>query len=85
VIKPFRIEEPVLVSAFLPLADVVGAETFTGIAKVLDDLRIGQAVEKHLVYLVTNGFGEARDFAVATVLELEETLLDSRGGMCVHK
>ena len=71
-VEPFALEKPVLVAALFPLADVVRFEVFSVVTEALDDFRIGEAVEEHLVELVADGLGKAGDFAVAAVLEGEE-------------
>jgi len=56
--------EPILVATFFPLGEVTRFEAGAGGTEAGYDLRVGDAVEDPLVDLVTDGFGEASDFAV---------------------
>jgi hypothetical protein len=65
---PELVIEPVLVSAFFPFVDVAGRESFAGIAKLLDDFNVGEAVLEPLIDVVAEVFGEGGDLAGATVV-----------------
>jgi hypothetical protein len=55
--------EPVLVAACFPVGNILNIEGFAPVTELLDDFFVGKAVFEHFVELVTDGFGEAGDFA----------------------
>ena len=66
-LEPFALAKPVLVAALFVLAEMAWIEVFSMLAETLDDVGVGKAVEEPSVNLVSHGFWEARDFAVAAV------------------
>jgi hypothetical protein len=65
--EPILFEEPVLVTALVPLGEVIGFEVFAVIAEPLDDVGIGDTVKEPVIDLVPDQFGQASDFAVTAV------------------
>src|SRR5947207_2234297 len=61
------LHQPILMAAFFPLGDVIRLQVLALIAETLDDVGIGEAVEKPVIDLIAEGLREASDFAVAAM------------------
>lgn len=70
VFEPFPAVEPVLIAALFPFMEVASVEVLAVVAKALDDIGAGVAIQEEGVDLVADGFGQAGNFAVALVEEL---------------
>ena len=59
-------ETPFAIAAVgLPIGDVALSDFDADLLEGLDDMFLGNVVKEHAIDDVANGFGEARDFAVA--------------------
>jgi len=56
-------------TAFFPLGKIVGFEVFALVAKALDDVGVGDAIDEPMIDLIAERFGQTSNFAVAAMGE----------------